>query len=73
MFIKINGEGVCFPISVEETTRIKNIRAVTKYLMSCSYDIALVFKGQYLHDDRELWNYGITNESTLEMEYKNKT
>lgn len=73
MFIKINGEGVCFPISVQETTLIKDVRAVTKYLMSCSCDIALVFQGRYLRDGLELCDYGIPNESTVQMEYKYKT
>lgn len=69
MFINIHGGKDRFTISVLETTRIKDIRAVIRYLLSCRCDIALVFQGNYLRDGLELRDYGIPNESTVQMEY----
>lgn len=73
MFINIQGGKDRFPISVQETTRIKDIRAVIRYLMSCRCDVALVFQGRYLRDGLELCDYGIPNDGTVQMEYKYMT
>lgn len=72
MIINIQGGKDRFTISVRETTRIKDIRAIIKYLLSCRCDIALVFQGRYLRNGLELRDYGIANESTVQMEYKCK-
>jgi hypothetical protein len=73
MIIFIEGSNFRYENSVQETTQIKVIRAVIRYYLQCTCDIALVHQGHTLLDDFDLQHYNIQNGSTLAVQFCLKT
>jgi hypothetical protein len=70
MRVNFKGYGKGFEIDVQKTSPIKDIRAVVRYYLGCTCDIALIYQGRPLRNGPELRDYGVLDGSTLCVELR---
>jgi len=70
MRVNFQGCGKVFSFDVLATSLIKHIRAVARYYLGASSNIALFYQGLWLRDGTELQHYGVPNGSTFQVELR---